>query len=347
MMSTRIAPRQSGPHVWKSAEYSDSGEWIRQLDAREIDDLLAASAPFADYAEDELSRISPEQFPLPSLGPYLRELGRRLTAGRGFELIRGFPTHDVPERQAAAVVAGVGAHLGSLRSQNSAGHVLGHVRNVGADASDPNTRIYQTNQRQSFHTDSLDVVVLLCLETGATGGESLLVSVAAMYNEMLARAPEMAALLFEPIATDRRGEVPAGSDPFFTIPVLNWYDDALTVIYQRQYIESAQRFDDAPELTSSVIEALDLFDELANDPDFHIRMQLEAGDMQFVHNHSLLHDRTAFTDKPGSPRHLLRLWLSIPGDRALPPIFAQRFGSTKIGDRGGIIVPQGDTAPLP
>ena len=30
----------------------------------------------------------------------------------------------------------------------------------------------------------------------------------------------------------------------------------------------------------------------------HLRMRLQPGDMQFVYNHSLLHDRTGFTDWP-------------------------------------------------
>jgi hypothetical protein len=62
--------------------------------------------------------------------------------------------------------------------------------------------------------------------------------------------------------------------------------------------------------------------------------------MQFVYNHSMLHDRTAFVDwpEPERRRHLLRLWLSIPGDRLLPPVFAQRYGSIEPGNRGGIKV---------
>ena len=232
----------------------------------------------------------------------------------------------------------LGAHLGSARSQNARGDLLGHVRNVGLDAADPSVRIYQTDRRQTFHTDSSDVVGLLCLETAAEGGESMLVSAATVYNEMLDRRPDLAALLFEPIATDRRGEVPPGADPFYMIPVLSWFDDALTVMYQRQYIDSAERFDDVAPRSDDVVAALDLFDEIADDPAIHLRMKLEVGDVQFVHNHSLLHDRTAFVDKPGSPRHLLRLWLSVPGDRALPPVFAERYGSIEIGDRGGIVV---------
>lgn len=59
--------------------------------------------------------------------------------------------------------------------------MLGHVRNIGLDASDPTVRIYQTDERQTFHTDSSDVVGLMCLQAAATGGESLLVSAAAEF----------------------------------------------------------------------------------------------------------------------------------------------------------------------
>lgn len=332
-----IAPRQHGPHVWRGDDLLVDPSWTWQLDEVAVDELLQASQPLADADEAELATMTAADFPLPTLATELHDLRRRLVGGRGFELIRGFPADDVSPGQAAAAFVGIGAHLGSARRQNAAGDLLGHVRNVGLDASDPEVRIYQTNARQTFHTDSADVVGLMCLETAARGGDSLLVSAATVYNEVLRRAPELAAVLFEPVATDRRGEVPAGAEPWFSIPVLSWYDDLLTVLYQRQYIESAQRFDAAPRLTATMVAALDLLDEIANAPGVHLSMRLEVGDIQFVHNHRLLHDRTAFVDRPGSPRHLLRLWLSMPGDRRLPPVFAQRYGSVTIGDRGGIV----------
>ena len=332
-----LTPPSTGPTAWRSCDTQDSGQWSWQWSAREIEELLVAAEPYREASDAELTGLTPDTFPLPSVGPKLETLRRRLTHGRGFELVQGFPVRDLTEEQCRAVFAGIGSHLGCLRSQNGAGDLLGQVRNVGADASDPTVRIYQTNERQSFHTDSADVVGLLCLQTGATGGDSLLVSAATIYNEMLRTDEALAAVLFEPIATDRRGEVPPGALPYFTIPVLTWYDNALTVMYQRQYIESAQRFADAPRLTPEVVEALDLFDRIANDPQLHLQMRLEVGDMQFVHNHSMLHDRTAFTDRPDAPRHLLRLWLSVPGDRELPPVFAQRLGSVVVGDRGGIV----------
>ena len=111
-------------------------------------------------------------------------------------------------------------------------------------------------------------------------------------------------------------------------------------MYQRQYIDSAQRFADAMRLTPDHVEALNLFDELANDPELSLTMKLEPVDMLFVHNHTLLHDRAAFEDwpEPERKRHMLRLWLSVPGDRPLPDCFATRFGTTTIGNRGGIVL---------
>ncbi|HET7114642.1 MAG TPA: TauD/TfdA family dioxygenase, partial [Pyrinomonadaceae bacterium] len=87
-------------------------------------------------------------------------------------------------------------------------------------------------------------------------------------------------------------------------------------------------------------EALDLLDQLANDPQLNLTMEFEPGDIQLVHNHTILHDRTAFEDfpEPERRRHLLRLWLAPTGARALPEIFAERYGSITPGDRGGVNV---------
>lgn len=338
MSASPVAPRQAGRHVWRGDELATRDDWVWQLSGRDVDELLTATEPFADGDEASLAALDREQVVLPTLGPRLNGLRSRLVEGLGFELVRGLPVGDIGAGRAAAAFAAIGGHLGSLRVQNAMGHRIGHVRNVGADPDDPEVRIYQTDSRQTFHTDSADVVGLLCLETAQRGGDSLLVSAATIYNEMLDRDPDLAAVLFAPIATDRRGEVPPGGEPWFTIPVLSWYGGHLTVQYQRQYIESASRFDGAPRLSDRQIAALDLFDEIAETPGFHLSMRLEAGDMQFVYNHGLLHDRTAFVDKPGSPRHLLRMWLSVPGDRELPPVFAERYGTITVGDRGGILV---------
>ena len=288
-MSAALAPRQTGANAWRAADMADPATWTWTLTDADIAEILHAVDKLDASTVDDLKGLAAADFVLPLLAPRLGELRHELIAGRGFQLVSGLPVDQLSELQASAAFVGLGAHLGSARSENAAGDLLGHVRNVGLDVSDPTVRIYQTDQRQTFHTDSTDVVGLLCLETAAQGGDSLLVSAAAIYNELLDRDPAAAALLFEEVATDRRGEIPAGEEPFFRIPVLNWFDNHLTAIYQRQYIDSTDRFDNAPRRSPEQVAALDLFDDIANDPAMHIRMSLAPGDMQFVHNHSLLH----------------------------------------------------------
>ncbi|NKB48950.1 MAG: TauD/TfdA family dioxygenase [Alphaproteobacteria bacterium] len=314
--------------------------WLVQLSEAQIAELEGAATRFLDSGT-EIGDLRRDDFPLPKFATHLGELQKTLTAGIGFQILRGLPVADYSPEMIATIFCGIGAHLGKARSQNAMGHLLGHVRDIGADLNDRNVRIYQTARRQTFHTDSCDVAGLLCIHPAMEGGDSLLVSSTSIYNELQRRRPDLVPLLFEPIATDRRGEVPAGEKPYFEIPIFNWHEGHLSALYQRQYVDSAQKVPGAPPLSEQKIEALDLLDALTNDPNLNFSMRLEPGDMQFVHNHTLMHDRTAFRDWPAPKprRHLLRLWLAIPGDRPLPAVYAQRYGSVAIGDRGGIITP--------
>ena len=339
MNLSHLPTQITGPAAWLGpAMAKDESAWLYRLSSDEILDLENAARHYLALGRD-VGEITAVDFPLHLFAGHLRALQEKLLHGNGIEVLRGLPVANYSQKFAATVFCGIGAHLGSARSQNAAGHILGHVRDLGASSQDPATRIYQTAERQTFHTDSADVVGLLCIREAMQGGRSLLVSAETIYNRLQALRPDLLAKLFDPIATDRRGEVPEGAKPWMTIPPLSWHEGRLTVFYQRQYIDSAQRFEGAMRLTPAHVEALDLFDTLANDPDLHFGMQLQPGDMQFVYNHSQLHDRTAFVDWPdaGKKRHLLRLWLSVAGDRPLPECFKQRYGSIEIGHRGGIV----------
>ena len=324
---------------WLGSELQDRQDlWKTFLSLELIDDLEQAANNFLSLGID-ISEINPDNFPLRIFNKHLSELSIKLLDGIGFEVITGLPVYRYSAEMIAIIFCGIGAYLGDARSQNSDGHLLGHVRDIGANPNDQNTRIYQTSQRQTFHTDSADVVGLLCVNEAKEGGDSLLVSAVTIFNQMVELRPDLVEYLFDPIATDRRGEVPTGELPFLTIPPLSLENNLLTVFYQRQYIDSAQRFSGVLKLSKKHIEALDLFDSLANNTSLHLSMRLRPGDMQFVYNHAFLHDRTGFVDWTDSSkkRHLLRLWLSMPNDRDLPECFKQRYGSIEVGNRGGII----------
>lgn len=332
-----LPPELSGPEVWRGPEMAARSDWVETLSDAEVAEVEAAARPLAESPAD-IATLRAADVVLPTLGPRLARIRGDVLRGRGFALLRGLPVQRWPLRLSAAAFYGLGLQFGAAVSQNAQGHVLGHVQDLGLRSDDPHVRIYQTAERQTFHTDSCDIVALLCLQTAREGGDSALVSTAAVWNELRRRRPDLAALLLQPVATDRRGEVPPGQLPFFTIPVLNWHAGQMSGIYQRQYIDSAQRFAEAPRLTPAHVEALDLFDALCNDPSLHFLMRLAPGDIQLVHNQALLHDRTAFTDwpEPERRRHLLRLWLAPDDARPLPPVFAQRYGSVVPGARGGV-----------
>ena len=333
----RVPPEVCDRSAWYA---TDNTDWIEQISTDQIEEVEAAVRG-VERLGVEIEKITPQQVPLPTLAPRLRNILDEVLNGRGFVLIKRLPIERWTRRQAAIAFLIIGAQLGKLRMQNAEGHLLGHVRDLGRSSDDPNTRIYQTRERQTFHTDSCDVVGLLCLQTAKSGGLSSLVSSTTIFNEMRRRRPDLLRVLMEPIETDRRGEVPDGGKPYFNIPVFNYHKGRISAIYQRQYIESARRFPGIAPLTPLQIEALNLFDELANDPKLNLMMELQAGDIQLVHNHTILHDRTAFEDyaDPERKRHLLRLWLAPLSARPLPEVYAERFGSITPGDRGGVVVP--------
>jgi hypothetical protein len=123
--------------------------------------------------------------------------------------------------------------------------------------------------------------------------------------------------------------------------VFNYFEGRLSINFLRKHIDTSQRHPDARRMSPELVEALDLFFELANDPAHYLRMAFEPGDVQILHNHQILHDRTVYEDWPEADRrrYLLRLWLSPPDGIALPGAFAGRYRSVALGDRGGVSIP--------
>jgi hypothetical protein len=336
----------SGPGVWYGREQAKRDDWIRSFSGGELAEIDAAVRAARDVPMEQLS---PANFPLPRLGPVLRTVLAELLEGRGFIMLRGLPVERMTREEQAIAYLGLGAWLGRFRSQNAQGHLLGHVKDLGLDITDPNVRYYQTRRGLEYHTDSVDVVGLLCLKTAKAGGESYLASSMSVYNEILKQNPNLLPALFQPFPTDRRGEVPEGMKPWFDMPIFHWHAGKLSCIYVRQYIESAQRhFPEARRLSPEQYTAMDLIDGLCNDPAIHLEMDFRPGDIQLLHNHQILHSRGDFENwpEPERHRHLLRLWVAPREARPLPEIFAPRYGSTTPGVRGGITV-KGTTLKVP
>ena len=339
-----------GHSAWYGRDLISSIDWIKLFSKSDKLELDAAMKSIKEK-KIEIAEIKKTDFILPSLSQKFDLIQKELLEGKGFALLRGLDVDKYDIEENAIIYAGIGAHFGHTLPQNAKGHVIGHIKDVGLDHKDPNVRIYQTNVRQTYHTDSCDLVFLLCLKTAKSGGLSSIVSSVTVFNEMFKERPDLAEALFAPIETDRRGEIPRGQLSYYRMPIFNWYGGRLSTLYTRRYIESARRFSAVPALTEIQTQALNMFDQLANDSSINLNMEFKPGDIQILHNHQILHDRTDFEDWPDEERkrHLLRLWIVSPNGRALPPIYAERYGSVQIGsrERGGIrVVGQKLTAPL-
>ncbi|MDH3500515.1 MAG: TauD/TfdA family dioxygenase [Acidimicrobiia bacterium] len=328
----------TGPGAWIGPELQHTDTWIRYItdaDRAEIEAALrglqerGVSIPF-----------EAEEFPLPAFAEFLRTIPDVLEEGPGFMLVRGLPRDHFTAEECELVYWGIGVQFGTPISQNTRGHVLGHVRDEGKSFDDPTARGYQTAQKMDFHADQLpvDILGLFCVRAAKSGGASTLVSALTVHNVVRAERPDLLEVLYEPFYLDWRGEEPEGEDPWYRSPMFSYHDGRITSRFtSRQYFNSVTRYDETFALTGTQREALDYVQEIANRPELRLNMMMQEGDMQFLNNHVILHAREAFEDyeDPDLKRHLLRMWIAYPPERrrSLSPLLAERY---RIVEMGGI-----------
>lgn len=323
--------------VWYGRDLEHSDDWVELLSDAEVDEIRSAVAKIDDAGTAILDlTIDDYPFSLP-LAERLASLGHELDQGRGFWLLRGLPKEEMTDHEAAVAFWGIGLHLGHPVSQNARGHLLGHVIDEGKSIKEPGTRGYQTRVRLPYHTDSSDVVGLMCLNGSKEGGLSSVASTTAVFNEVLTRRPDLAHLWFDHWYFDRRNENLEGQSPFFRTPLATWYEGRLSVRYVRGFMDSAQRHDEVPRRTDEERQFLDLVDEIAAESGVALHMDFQPGDVQFVCNYTTFHSRTEFEDwpEPERRRHLLRLWIALHDGRPLPESYGRGVVAGEKG-RGGI-----------
>lgn len=356
-MGANSSPRKplAGPEVWSGAEMAAREDWIHVLTDDEISDLRLAvdaarsalpSAPVGQVSAadaesfDDLYAVTMEQFPLPLLSRRLARVAQELESGPGIVNIRGIPSNLFTAHEMRGVLWGIGAHLGTAVSQNKAGEFFAEVRDYGDVLGRPDSRGYRTASSLRFHTDRCDVVALLCVRQCRAGGDSRIVSTPAIYNAMLERRPDLLEELFGIYYHSRQNEQAPGELPHYVNPVFGIHKGRFTSQYSRSYVESAQRFQQAPPLRKAQDEALDMLAALADELCLQTRMQ--PGDIQLLNNHVTYHSRTDIVDheSPEQKRLVYRLWLSTPDSRELPGDYAQLWGRTEAGAVRGGVTPQ-------
>jgi len=313
---------------WTAADVADPELWTERLSAAEVDELEAA-VEHAFGVSDDFLAIGKDQFPLPTLGPRLKAIERELMDGRGFVLIRGLPRGRWSNDEMSMAYWGIGAHLGRPWPQNAKGHLLGDVTDHGKTPGDPTVRGNEIGLvGLDFHCDGSDLVGLMCLQTGASGGLSAVCNSVALHNRLVRERPDLAAELYKPQPFDYRGEQAPGKPGWYLMPVFTRQGERLFVRLIRPYILASQRHPDAPRLTAKAIEALTWMQGEAEGGAYSVTMDFQPGDMQFINNYHVLHGRSPYVDDraAGKVRHLKRLWLETGMIADRPRIFTNFMG---------------------
>lgn len=309
-----LTERVEGPQAWQAGTIDAPETWYYPLPEscrtaleRTIAEHRAGSTPITEVRLpealcDELAE---------GLAPVLDAL----ESGRGFAIVEGLPTGNGSPDESKLLYWLVGQLLGSPFEQNVQGTLLYDVRDTGQNVYQ-GARFSVTNAESSFHTDNsfgetvLDYVGLLCINGARAGGLSQNVSGYAAHNVLLDEHPDVLEVLSQPFHVDRRGGFREGEAPTVRMPVIAWRDGELLYRYLRFWIEAGHEKAGEP-LTDDQVRALDMLDEVLNRPELRVEFALRPGEMYFINNRWILHNRTAFDDfeEPARKRHLVRLWL--------------------------------------
>jgi Taurine catabolism dioxygenase TauD, TfdA family len=305
------------PAEWSASDLGPVASWCYRFSASDHDELADAVAAVRrnGVAIEEVRR---DNFPLTTLGELMADVRRELLDGRGIVMMQNFPIDRFDREATAIAYLGLGSYMGVTMSQNGQGHILGHVKDLGGDYADPNTRGYMTRAEMLFHADACDYVGLLCLQGAKSGGDSRVASSVTVYNRILKQRPDLARVLCEDFYRSHTGEVNPGEKPYFTQPIFSFIDGYFSATGAGAAIDKAQKLPGVPPYTPAQREAVEFYRTTVSDCAADIAF--EPGDIQFLNNFVTLHTRREYEDWPedNRKRHLLRLWLSDTNGRPIP-----------------------------
>lgn len=192
------------------------------------------------------------------------------------------------------------------------------VMDRGLDYTKEAIPVSKTKAETGYHTDSTakhyfpDIIGLLCLQPAKSGGESLITNAANLLHYITDKHPELKDLLHQAWCRDvitpgtvNNTEAILAND----IPIYQYDADGGVIFrYMRYWIESAL-VKLGRDIPSELTKALDIIDNYFAAPEHAMCFRLERGDMLFVNNRFLCHNRTAFEDGE-KPRVYVRAWIN-------------------------------------
>ena len=309
-----VAPADAvRPLAWTAPAMAARGAWRFSAP----DGVGAEAEALARWARDRAApaeALRADSVATPGLDGLAARIARELDTGSGVAWVQGLS--DLSEPVLRLVYLKLGLALGP--TMDTYGRLY-DVRDTGASYRDRPIPVSQTRESTGMHTDSSGklvrpgVIGLACVRPAREGGASRLVSAAQAHETLRTRAPALLARLYGSFVRDvvtpgsdrAEEQVAANRFPVFA------YEGRLSLRYMRYWIEKGHARIGDP-LDRGALDAFDALDAALADPAHVLAFQMAPGDLLFLDNTTVAHDRDAYLDDPAVPRLLLRLWLDRP-----------------------------------
>ncbi len=273
-----------------------------------IAELVAAAEQTTNDNFNAVERLNLQQ-----CDALVRSVRSALQTGSGCVLVDRFPVEKY-DTTLSRRAAGILSHLISpILPQDKKGTLLYDVVDTGAQES-ISTRRSKTNHEQPFHTDGPwlptppGMIGLFCLNPSLKGGYSQVASLQSAIQNIVEHAPACSNSLQQSVDWNCMGQHDEGAAPFNSLPVVDARESgALVMRYYADYVRTGH--------TLSETEIAPEIDALLQDLNQHLvadacePFRLEAGQIVYINNWSVVHARAKFEDDElQTGRHLVRLW---------------------------------------
>jgi len=303
--------------VWDAVSLGGSESWRRQLPVQVSDEFQQACRRQPELAHDPDGFVFDPEL-LPNLATFAGDVRRTLLGGDGFAWIKGLGSLGLSEPEQRLFYLAFGLAMGDALTQYGR---LYEIRDRGGSYKDQAIPVSMTGSSTSFHTDSSardtlpDFVGLLCEQPSLEGGESLVSNALRAHQVMQRQNPAALELLYSSFVRD---VVTPGVDKTRENLLRNRFPifapcarkERIVFRYMRYWIEKGHAKAGEP-LSEQHLAALDLLDEILCSRDQAVSFQLEKGDILWVNNRTLAHNRTEYKDTPDNIRRLQRMWIRL------------------------------------
>ncbi|KAJ8127889.1 hypothetical protein O1611_g5748 [Lasiodiplodia mahajangana] len=298
-----------GPTVWSGEKRISLASQILEISPTDVMEIKQAIKHFLGLELDG-SDVTCDNFPLPVLGPRLKNYATDIHRGSGLCIVRGLNPSAYSVEDNTIIFLGLASYIGEERGvQSSKGEMLTHVYE-SATWTVPRERRHgiHTNGSLPFHNDmGCEILAMHIRSCAAQGGGTYVASAAAVYNAMMKANPWAVHTLAKynwPIQVSRRG-----ASPFVLGPLLGFHLGNLIISVDPSRIgpQPGVAGGRIPDLSPAQKRALAILQITA--ATHQVRLPTRQGDMVFINNWGVLHARDSYQDDDTVSRHIVRLWL--------------------------------------